>query len=40
MNKIINEEVQKLIDISSIQEVLYLNWLEKVVVLKKKNIEW
>ena len=39
-NKIINEEIQKLIDIGSMKEVKYPNWLTNVVVVKKKNGKW
>lgn len=38
-NKIINE-VQKLINIGSIKEVKYPDWLANVVVVKKKNGKW
>lgn len=37
MNLIIDEEVQKLIDIGSIREVQYPDWLANVVVVNKKN---
>ena len=36
-NQIINDEVQKLIDIGSVREVQYPEWLANVVVVKKKN---
>ncbi|XP_060972375.1 uncharacterized protein LOC133038292 [Cannabis sativa] len=36
-NKVINEEIQKLIDVGSVREVDYPNWLANVVVVKKKN---
>ena len=36
-NKVINEEVQKLLDIGSVHEVHYPNWLANVVVVQKKN---
>ena len=32
-NKIINNEIQKLIDIGSIQEVQYPKWLANVVII-------
>ena len=38
-NKIINEEIQELIDIGSIQEVQYTEWLAKVVI-QKNNGKW
>ncbi|KAL5808663.1 hypothetical protein ACOSQ3_029354 [Xanthoceras sorbifolium] len=39
-NKVINEEIQKLIDIGSVREVNYPDWLANVVVVKKKNGKW
>ena len=39
-NRIINEEIQKLIDIGSVREVQYPDWLANVVVVKKKNGKW
>ena len=36
-NQIINDEVQKLIDIGSVREVEYPKWLVNIVVVKKKN---
>ena len=39
-NKIINDEIQKLIDIGSIREVQYPKWLTNVVVIQKKNEKW
>jgi hypothetical protein len=39
-NKVINEEIQKLIDIGSVKEVKYPDWLANVVVVKKKNGKW
>ena len=39
-NKVINEEVQKLLDIGSIREVHYPDWLANVVVVQKKNGKW
>ena len=39
-NKVINEEIQKLIDIGSVKEVQYPDWLANVVVVKKKNGKW
>ena len=39
-NKIVNEEVQKLLDIGSVREVHYPDWLANVVVVKKKNGKW
>ena len=39
-NKVINEEVQKLLDIGLFWEVHYLEWLANVVVVRKKNRKW
>ncbi|KAL5546495.1 hypothetical protein UlMin_006182 [Ulmus minor] len=39
-NHIINEEIQKLIDIGSVREVQYPDWLANVVVVLKKNGKW
>ena len=39
-NKIIDEEVQKLIDSGKIREVKYPDWLANVVVVSKKNGKW
>ncbi|KAK0592167.1 hypothetical protein LWI29_014403 [Acer saccharum] len=39
-NKVINEEIQKLFDISSVREVKYPDWLANVMVVKKKNGKW
>ncbi|KAL5827792.1 hypothetical protein ACOSQ3_019642 [Xanthoceras sorbifolium] len=39
-NKVINEEIQKRIDIGSVREVNYPDWLANVVVVKKKNGKW
>ncbi|KAL5803314.1 hypothetical protein ACOSQ4_031619 [Xanthoceras sorbifolium] len=39
-NKVINEEIQKLIDIGSVREVNYPDWLANVVILKKKSGKW
>ncbi|KAL5835807.1 hypothetical protein ACOSQ3_015358 [Xanthoceras sorbifolium] len=39
-NKVINEDIQKLIDIGSVREVNYPEWLANVVVVKKKNGKW
>ncbi|KAL5836643.1 hypothetical protein ACOSQ3_013812 [Xanthoceras sorbifolium] len=39
-NKVINEEIQKLIDIGSVREVNYPDWLTNIVVVKKKNGKW
>ncbi|KAL5539209.1 hypothetical protein UlMin_043494 [Ulmus minor] len=36
-NKAVNEEVQKLLDIGSVREVHYPDWLANVVVVRKKN---
>ena len=36
-NHIINEEIQKLIDIGSVREVQYPEWLANVFVVRKKN---
>ena len=39
-NKIINEEIQKLIDIGFVREFQYPEWLANVVVMQKKNGKW
>ena len=39
-NKVFNEEVQKLLDIGSVREVHYPDWLANVVVVRKKNGKW
>ena len=39
-NKVINEEVQKLLDIGSVREVHYHDWLANVVIVRKKNGKW
>ena len=39
-NKVVNEEVQKQLDIGSVREVHYLDWLANVVVVRKKNGKW
>ncbi|KAH7575575.1 hypothetical protein JRO89_XS02G0153000 [Xanthoceras sorbifolium] len=39
-NKVINNEIQKLIDIGSVKEVHYPNWLTNVVFIRKKNGKW
>ncbi|KAL5800164.1 hypothetical protein ACOSQ4_033048 [Xanthoceras sorbifolium] len=39
-NKVINEEIQKLIDIGLVREVNYPYWLTNVVEVKKKNGKW
>ena len=39
-NKVINEEIQKLINVGSVREVDYPDWLANVVVVKKKNGKW
>ena len=36
-NKIINDEVDKLLNIGSVREVQYPDWLANVVVVPKKN---
>ena len=36
-NKVVNEKAQKLLDIGSVREVHYLDWLANVVVVRKKN---
>ncbi|KAL5556089.1 hypothetical protein UlMin_038325 [Ulmus minor] len=36
-NKAVNEEIQKLLDIGSVREVHYPDWLANVVVVRKKN---
>ena len=39
-NKVVNEEVQKLLDIGSVREVHYPDWLANVIVVRKKNGKW
>ncbi|KAL5567021.1 hypothetical protein UlMin_030185 [Ulmus minor] len=39
-NKAVNEEVQKLLDIGSVREVHYPDWLANVVIVRKKNGKW
>lgn len=39
-NKIINEEIEKLLANGFVREVQYLEWLANVVVVKKKNRKW
>ena len=39
-NKIINDEVRKLIEAGFIKEVQYPDWLANVVIVKKKNGKW
>ena len=39
-NRALNEEIHKLIDIRSVREVQYPDWLANVVVVKKKNGKW
>ncbi|XP_059668916.1 uncharacterized protein LOC132314009 [Cornus florida] len=39
-NRIIAEEVNRLLDAGFIREVYYLNWLSNVVVVRKKNGKW
>ena len=39
-NRVVNEEVQKLLDIVSVCEVHYPDWLANVVVVRKKNGKW
>ena len=39
-NRVINEEVQKVLDIGSVCEVHYPDWLANVVVVRKKNGKW
>ena len=39
-NKAVNEEVQKLLDIGSVCEVHYPDWLANVVVVRKKYGKW
>ena len=38
--KIINDEIQKLIDIRFVPEVQYPNWLANILVVRKKNEKW
>ena len=39
-NRAVNEEIQKLLDIGSVREVHYPDWLANVVVVRKKNGKW
>ncbi|XP_074265833.1 uncharacterized protein LOC141588284 [Silene latifolia] len=39
-NTIINEDVDKLLDVGMIREVMYPEWLANVVVVQKKNGKW
>ena len=39
-NRAVNEEIQKLLDIGSVREVHYPDWLANVVVVRKKNDKW
>ena len=38
--KVINEEVDKLLQVKAIREVEYLEWLANVVLVKKANGKW
>lgn len=38
--KVIEQEVQKLLDARFIREVLYLEWLANPVMVKKENEKW
>ena len=39
-NKIVAEEVEKLLEAGFIREVFYLKWLANVVMVKKKKGKW
>ena len=39
-NKVINDEVEKLLKAGKIREVKYPDWLANVVVVQKKNGKW
>jgi len=39
-NKVIIEEVEKLLEANFIREVFYQNWLANVVMVKKINGKW
>ena len=39
-DKVIAEEVQKLLEANFIREVYYLDWLANVVMVKKTNEKW
>ena len=39
-NKVINEEVERLLKNGMIREVKYLDWLANVIVVRKKNGKW
>ena len=39
-DKVIAEEVQKLLEVNFIREVYYLDWLANVVMVKKANGKW
>ena len=36
-NRAVNEEIQKLLDIGSVREVHYPDWLANIIVVRKKN---
>ena len=39
-NKVIAEEVEKLLKVGFIREVFYPEWLANVVIIKKNNSKW
>ena len=39
-NKVISDEVDRLLEINAIELGQYLRWLSNVVVVKKKNGKW
>ena len=39
-NKVVTEEVEKLLEANFIREVFYPNWLANVVMVKKSNDKW
>ena len=39
-NKVVTEEVEKLLEADFISEVFYPDWLENVVMVKKSNGKW
>ena len=39
-NRAVNDEIHKLLDIGSVREVHYPDWLANVVVVRKKNGKW
>ena len=40
MNKFVNDEIDKILEIDAIEPYHYPEWLLNVVVVKKKNDQW